>query len=109
MVTQRFTITEEHLKLLQRMYVSWEDCEFGAPSIDCKRPYGNSDVYGDIAEILGIKSSDDEDEPFTEAQHKAMNKIHKEMKTVLQIGVRLLKFEVGSYECESYLSNWRKI
>jgi hypothetical protein len=36
------------------MYITWDDCEFGAPACDCKRPYGNSDVYGDMAEILGL-------------------------------------------------------
>jgi hypothetical protein len=48
-----FTVTEDHLKLLRRAYIGWDDCEFGAPGIDPKRPYGNSDVIGDIAEILG--------------------------------------------------------
>ena len=48
-----FELTEEHIKLLRQMCVSWDDCEFGAPAIDCKRPYGNSDVYSDIAKILG--------------------------------------------------------
>jgi hypothetical protein len=47
-----FTLTENHLKLLQKMWVGWSTCEFGAPEIDPKRPYGNSDVIGDIHEIL---------------------------------------------------------
>ena len=52
--TRRFTVTDEHLRLLRRAHVTWVDAEFGAPEIDGKRPYGNSDVYSDIAEILGI-------------------------------------------------------
>ena len=48
-----FRLKEEHLTLLRRMYVYWEDCEYGAPAVDCKRPYGNSGVESDIAEILG--------------------------------------------------------
>ena len=35
---KKFEVKLEHLKLLKRAYVRWEDCEFGAPSIDCKRP-----------------------------------------------------------------------
>lgn len=35
---QVFTLTDEHLTLLRAAYIGWEDCEFGAPAIDCKRP-----------------------------------------------------------------------
>lgn len=50
-----FTVKEEHLKLMQRMNVDWHDCEFGAPAIDCKRPYGNGAVFQDMIEILGLE------------------------------------------------------
>jgi hypothetical protein len=33
-----FTVTKEHLILLQNSYTSWDYCEFGAASIDPKRP-----------------------------------------------------------------------
>jgi len=36
---KRFELKEEHLKLLRNMNVSWDECEFGAPAIDCKKPY----------------------------------------------------------------------
>ncbi len=83
-----FTITEEHMKLLERMYIGWEDCEFGAPAVDCKRPYGNSYVYGDIAEILGIKPEGEEEGEFTDDQKAEMAGLHAEMQTVLQILVQ---------------------
>lgn len=47
-----FNLKEEHIKLLRAMYVGWSDCEYGAPEIDPKRPYGNSYVEGDVHEIL---------------------------------------------------------
>ena len=47
-----FTVTDEHLQLFRRAHVFWDEAEFGAPSINPKRPYGNSNVYADIAEIL---------------------------------------------------------
>ena len=102
-----FTITEEHVKLLLRANVGWEDCEFGAPSIDCKRPYGNSDVYGDIAEILGFKRK--EDEEFSDKKCKIMDELHKEMETVLQILLRNAKKGVKAgqkYEADRYSRNW---
>ena len=44
------------------MIVQWRDCEYGAPEINPKRPYGNSSVELDICEILGWKyDSENED------------------------------------------------
>jgi hypothetical protein len=108
-----FEITEDHLKLLRRMYISWDHCEFGAPAVDCKRPYGNSDVYGDIAEILDLYIPDDEDgcwSDIADIKYIAyMDKIHQEMQTVLQIGVRIGYFKPGFYECEKYSEDWKLV
>lgn len=49
--TETFEIKNEHLELLKRAFVSWDSCEYGAPAINCKRPYGNSYVEGDIGWI----------------------------------------------------------
>ena len=78
-----FRLTETHLKLLNHAYVSWDDGEFGAPGINCKRPYGNSDVYGDLAELLGVNRS--EDERFDGSQLRDMETLHRETETALQI------------------------
>jgi len=32
-----FQLTEQHVTLLRNAYVNWDDCEFGAPAINCKR------------------------------------------------------------------------
>ena len=54
-------ITNDHLALLARLAFDWDDeCEWGAVSTDPKRPFGNSDVEGDISEILGREVSHDE-------------------------------------------------
>lgn len=42
-----------------------DDCEYGSIGLDCKRPFGNSYVQGDILEIIG-KKPENEDEGFTE-------------------------------------------
>lgn len=81
-----FTVCPEHMKLLARTYIGWEDSEFGAPAVDPKRPYGNSYVYGDIAKTLGIAPT--EDDGFSGAQKADMRRLHEEMQTVLQILVR---------------------
>jgi hypothetical protein len=59
---QLFVVTEDHLKLARRMVVGWCGDEYGAPEIDPKRPYGNSNVVRDMREILGVAEGlDDED------------------------------------------------
>lgn len=84
----RLTITDAHLNLLARMCVGWCGDEFGAPEIDPKRPYGNSDVYGDLAEILNSNPADDRHRKYSAAERTDMRTLHEEMRHVLQILVR---------------------
>jgi hypothetical protein len=104
-----FMVTEDHLKLLRRAYVGWDGCEYGAPAIDCKRPYGNSDVVGDIAQILGWPrpDGDDWDWPGPEASERA-RKLHEETATVLQIILITGRMEAGLYvRSHSWTNDWR--
>ena len=94
-MSDRFELTEEHLTLLARAYVRWEDCETGAPAIDCKRPYGNSDVAGDVAEILGWPI--DEQDGLTDEQRDRALEIHSETLTALQIILTARDFRPGVY------------
>jgi hypothetical protein len=50
---KQFTVTDDHLKLIQHAYTSWDHCEFGAPEIDPKRPYGDTWVHFSMIKILG--------------------------------------------------------
>lgn len=106
---QQFTVTDEHIKLLRAANVGWEDCEFGAPSIDCKRPYGNSDVHADIAEILSITPivSDDRGAKFSNEQTDRMDVLHKETKTALQIFLATGEMKAGRYVADNYDRNWQ--
>lgn len=57
----KITVTEDHLTLLARMDFDWDDeCEWGAVSSDPKRPFGNSNVRGDVSELVGREVSHDE-------------------------------------------------
>lgn len=125
-----FELKEEHIKLLCRAYVGWEDCEFGAPAIDCKRPYGNSSVEQDMLEILGLEEVkkgiyeivlfgkeylltgedkynidlEDEQELFD-----ALNALHKETKVALQIILVTKSFKAGRYEAGEYSTDWKLV
>ena len=109
--TRRFTVTEEHLRLLRRAYVTWTDAEFGAPEIDCKRPYGNSDVYSDIAEILGIPEDEWSDEDMgvlPEAEWRFL-RLHVETGVVLQIALATGEFRPGNYVRDSrWDGTWKR-
>lgn len=106
---QTFEIKEDHLKLLQKFYVYWDSCEYGAPAVDCKRPYGNSYVEHDIANILGWKLN--EDEELTEEQEGLARILHRETQTALQICLSLQNFETGVYEKKDKYNDrsWKKI
>ena len=58
----------EHLEKLEKAFFQnierHDDCEYGSIGLDCKRPFGNSDVEGDILEIIGVEmAGDDGDGP----------------------------------------------
>lgn len=45
-------------------------CEYGAIGVDCKRPFGNSDVEGDILEIIEAKPEGDDGGGLCWASHQ---------------------------------------
>lgn len=104
-----FEVKDYHLKLLKRMYVGWHDCEFGAPEINPKRPYGNSDVVGDIAEIIGYDIKEDEDGYRDPNDEDQLTNIHLEMETVLQILVSNPKgISPGTYTSDWLGKDWHR-
>ena len=130
MKQKEFEVKEEHLKLISRMCVGWQDCEFGAPEINPKRPYGNSDVIQDIVEIFGLEEKDNmrfifrlfgnkwdlrgEDKyninfDYDDELVKLLDELHRETETALQIVLRTKSFETGKYVADEYSSNWRRV
>lgn len=107
MKTIKFELKKEHITLLNNCYISWNNCEFGAPGLDCKRPYGNSIPEYDIADILGWPIFDDE--PLTEDQEVEARHLHQELQTALQVVLDTKSFEPGTYEKEIYGNKWRRV
>lgn len=95
-----FTLTTQHIALLRGMYVSM-DC--GSPAIDAKRPYGNSgwSRYTDMDRLLGYPYKVDvetlEDHPEI---MEALDKLHAETETALQIVLATGTFIPGTYRQE---------
>lgn len=114
MARDRFTLTPEHVKLLRRMNVGWQDCETGAPEIDPKRPYGNSDVPGDVADILEweghlVRNGWSEETEMSDAAEERALALHAETETALQVVLSTGSFEPGEYVCDWPRNNWRRV
>jgi hypothetical protein len=111
-----FEVTENHLKLIKRNVIEWvfhrDDYNAGHFYQDTKRPYGNSDWVGDIAEILGIEpdcsNPNDEDEKwFSESLEYFLVCHHIDMRIVMEILCQNLSIHKGKYERENvYSSDW---
>ena len=110
---RRFTVTEDHLKLLRHAYVNWDYGEgYGAPGINPKKPYGNSYVERDVAEIVDAPDSDWEWEggcksyPTPEAEERC-TRLHVETMLALQIVLATGEFRPGRYRREG-LIDWKR-
>ena len=109
-----FKITDEHITLVTNMDVSYNDyCEFGAPEINPKRPYGNSNVVQDMAELLDytdkMYDEDVEETEDYEYWERYLCDLHRDCEMALQIILSLNTFETGYYVNDNvYGYKWRK-
>ncbi|MGD0242561.1 MAG: hypothetical protein ABSB59_19835 [Streptosporangiaceae bacterium] len=91
-----FTVTEEHLKLLRHLFIHWDEGEgYGGPAISCKRPYGNSAVPENVAEILGLPED-------------RMLRVHVEAGIALKVVLAAGEFRPGRY-CREGDYGWRRV
>jgi len=100
-----FELTEEHLVVLSRMYVCWDDAEVGAPAIDPKRPYGNNESpVTAIGKILKVPELD-------EKTSDRLYELHLSTETALQIVLATRKFAPGVYrKMEKYDAlSWKRV
>lgn len=103
MTQETFIVTDEHIKLLRNAYVRWDDCEYGAPAIDPKRPYGNSSVEEDIINLLGWEKGDrcphcnEYLEDISDDLLDSAYTIHCETQTALQIFLFTGEMKPGCY------------
>ena len=105
-----FTLTEDHMELLRVANISWLNFGTGAPGIDPKRPYGNSDWEGDIARILDWEVFEDHEgeKHLSKEQYKLAERLHRELEEALQVFLLHAEIELGTfartepYNCRSY-------
>lgn len=84
----------------------------GAAGIDMKRPYGNKDIYTDIAETLGwdLFETMDDEKVLSKSQGELAIKLHQELETALQIVLCTQSFVSGLYRMTGYDSlSWKLV
>jgi len=113
---RKFTVTEDHLKLLRHLCdggLYWDPGEgYGAPCMNPKKPYGNSDVPQDVARIVGAPDSDlqqwDHDRGPTAEVEDHYLRLHVEAGIALKIALATGEFRSGRYTRTSAESNdWK--
>ncbi len=92
---EEFTVLPEHVLLLGGSFVSWQEDEFGAPGIDPKRPYGDSDVLASMREILGEGYSDER-----------LRGLHRQCAKALEVFLHTGLLKAGTYTRKRYVGRW---
>lgn len=108
MYTYIFEIKDEHLTLLDNSFVSWNDLENGAPTIDPKYPYGEYQMAKGMAELLNIPFINEDYRELSQEDEEYMWQLHSEMKAVFEIAIHTRLFSKGFYKKEE-LSKWQRI
>jgi hypothetical protein len=107
-----FELTGQHVTLLRNAYVGWDDCEFGAPAINCKRPYGNSDVLTDIAKLLHPEFTamrEGAQMDWMEDNADRLRAVHEETQNALQIVLVTGQMQPGRYvRSSAYDRDWQR-
>jgi hypothetical protein len=114
---REFTVTEDHLKLLRHLCdggLYWEPGEgYGAPYFGPKKPYGNSDVPGDVARIVGAPDTDWESNEWgdrglrAEAEDRYL-RLHVEAGISLKIALATGEFRPGHYTRGPASNDWTR-
>jgi hypothetical protein len=106
---RKFTVTEDHIKLLKKMVVMWDERGPGAPMVNYLQPYMSMCPQCDIPKILSIipMIQPDGKKKYSDEQLEYMEKTHRETQIALQIFLRVGTMEPGEYEQDGW-QNWRK-
>ncbi|MGR6923071.1 hypothetical protein ACU635_53205 [[Actinomadura] parvosata] len=101
-----FIVLPEHIALLRRGHVSWiGDDRNGAPGLSHKRPFGNSDVYADVASIVDGRQAGE----YSNADKARYDRLFAECALVLQIVLETDSFEPGRYAQQGMPPRWQRI
>jgi hypothetical protein len=107
---QTFILREDHVRLLRAASISWNEVEWGSPTIDPKRPFGSEDLPEQMARILGVPVPEDKEGRAHTRFQRSMLNLYQELKPALQVVLAAGSFEPGTYvqEREHDCHSWRR-
>ena len=113
-----FVLTNEHLQLIQRLNIRSHSSKdkkhfpYPVPAVDLYRPFGNSAVLYDVAEIAGIEprgEMSDDVQLLSDEQKEQLKQLIAEIPTALQICTSTLSFQTGVYTRRGEWDDWQLI
>lgn len=124
MEQEYYRLTEEQVLLIRELHFYQDDGSMlgyeGGPAVDSKRPFGNSNVEGDVLEIVDPRpyeeiwnEYDDEDEEasdeFYDKQKEVYDRLYPTLGKAMQVVVAAGSFEPGIYSCNRYCRNFERV
>ncbi len=113
MKVNKFELTLEHIMLARKLNFDWSNEYYlGAPCVNVKCPYQDSDVLMSIAEIIGLVIFEDEykEKYLSEEQAKYCEKLHKEMHIAISVMLASADFKPGTYQTREYSNiDWEPV
>ena len=105
----RLTVTDAHVALLRRVNVrELRSAGFPVAAMDVKRPYGNSDVVADLADVAGL--APDADGVFAEGDIRALEALHVEVMACMAILVNTGECVAGrTYTRPRFGARWERV
>jgi hypothetical protein len=99
-----FEVTPAHIALLRHARTGWQGHRFaGSPGLDRKRPFGNSDVFADMARIVDAR----DDGSYDGDDEERYDRLQGELGLVLEIVLQWGSFEPGHY-ARPLVGPWRR-
>ena len=102
-----FELTQKHLDLMAEGYYHYHNpYNFGSVGLESKRPFGNSNVYGDMGKILGIEPEKEmtpmfSDRPWFDFSDRQKAEMNYFFRTELPVAMRIVlsnqSFNLGMY------------
>lgn len=107
---RRLTVAQHHLAIIQRLNWTWSGGDYGAVGVDVKRPLGNSDLFDDVGDVLGLSPGVDQwgDPHWSEFERQTIAAAFAEACVAVEILSERLSLEPGQYIKRGYSAKWEK-
>jgi hypothetical protein len=110
-----FTVTGQHLLLLGRLNWRWngslDEYWWGGAAVSQRRPYGDEDTFGNIAELIDKKAwqeaLDGDYDAYRAANEPRFRRLHAEMFLVLEILCSTRQIRSGRWTRRTVVEPWR--